>query len=222
MKRRIVALIASLAVITGLMSSRDSGAWFITAVKRAQDISIAVINFDSEEEILGTVEEDYYGRPCIYPGQNLVLLNNKNATLTMINNSSIDTQIRVRIEYTSFSSGVKSTEVYSADKDEDLQVEFANPGEWLPCKSASGEVCFYYVGPGYGSKVLSDPDNACSITPDVSNIDIIKSILYKNDIDTASYSGNEVTVDVIFEAKQADYVGWSALADYQINSDINN
>lgn len=221
MKKRIAALLASLAVIAGLMASQNSGAWFVTAVKRAQNIEIGVINFDSEEEILGTLEEDYYGRPCIYPGQNLVLLNNKDATIMMNNNSSIDTQVRVRIEYTSFSSGSRRTVTYSGSEEDDLEVEFANPGQWLPYKSGMDGTCFYYVGPDYGSDTLSDPDNAYSITPDISNLEIVKSVLYKQNIDSAAYSGNEVTVNIIFEAKQADYVGWSAIAEYQINSDVN-
>ena len=40
MKKRIVALVASLAVIAGLMASQGSYAWFVTAVKRAQNITI--------------------------------------------------------------------------------------------------------------------------------------------------------------------------------------
>lgn len=221
MKKRIIALIASLAVVAGLMMSQSSGAWFVTAVKRAQDIDIAVVNFDSEAEILGTMEEDYYGRPCIYPGQNLVLLNEKDATLTMNNNSSIDTQIRVKIEYTSFASGNAKTVTYSGDEDEDLEVSFVNPGQWLPNDNGMEGTYFYYVGPDYGSDKLTDIDDVYSISPSVANIRIIDSISYKQEIDTASYTGNEVTVNVIFEAKQADYVGWSTLASYQVNSGVN-
>ena len=28
-------------------------------------------------------------------------------------------------------------------------------------------------------------------------------------------------INIIFEAKQADYVGWSSLAEYQVNSGVN-
>lgn len=220
MKKRIAALIASLAVVLGLMSSQGSGAWFVTAVKRAQNIEIAVINYDSEAEFLGTLEEDYYGTPCIYPGQNLVLLNNKDATLTMNNNSSIDTQVRVRIEYTSYASGKATTVTYSG-KNEDLHVEFANPSQWLPYDNGMDGTCFYYVGPDYGSSVLKDIDDVYSISPAIPNLEIIKSVYYDKNIATADYSGNEVTVNIIFEAKQADYVGWSALGEYKVNTGVN-
>lgn len=220
MKKRIAALIASLAVVLGLMSSQGSGAWFVTAVKRAQNIDIAVINFDSETEFLGTLEEDYYGVPCIYPGQNLVLLNNKNATLTMTNSSSIDTQVRVKIEYTSYAAGSARTVTYSGSGADDLHVEFANPSQWLPYSDNMGNTYFYYVGPNYGSSVLTDIDDVYSITPAVPNLDIIKSVYYDKNVDTADYSGNEVTVNIIFEAKQADYVGWSSLGEYKVNSGV--
>lgn len=221
MKKRIAALIASLAVVIGVMMSQGSGAWFVTAVKRAQNISIAVMTYDSETETLGTLEEDYYGKPCIFPGQNLVLLNDKDATITMNNNSSIDTQIRVKIEYTSYSSGSAKTVVYSGSEDEDLSVEFANPGQWLSYNNGMDGTYFYYVGPDFGSSVLTDTDNVYSISPAVPSVDIIKGVSYKEDIDTSVYSGSEVTVNIIFEAKQADYVGWSTLAEYKVNSGVN-
>ena len=59
MKKRIVALVASLAVIAGLMASQGSYAWFVTAVKRAQNITIAVVGFDSAAASLDTLEEDF-------------------------------------------------------------------------------------------------------------------------------------------------------------------
>lgn len=221
MKKRIISLIASLAVVLGIMSSQGSGAWFITAVKKAQNIEIAVINYDSETEYLGTLEEDYYGVPCIYPGQNLVLVNNKESVITMNNNSSIDTQVRVRIEYTSYASGTAKTVTYSGSADEDLHVEFSNPNQWLPYNNGMDDTCFYYVGPNYGSSVLKDVDDVYSVTPAVPNLDIIKSVYYDKDINTVDYSGNEVTVNIIFEAKQADYVGWSTLGEYNVNTGIN-
>lgn len=221
MKKRIAALIASLAVVAGLMMSQGSGAWFVTAIKRAQNITIAVVNYDSEAEVLGTMEEDYYGKDCIFPGQNLVLLNEKDATLTMNNNSSIDTQIRVKIEYTSYASGKAETVTYKGSNDEELEVEFANPEQWLPYTDGFDGTNFYYVGPGFGSSVLSDPDDSYTVTPAVANVDIIKGVSYKKDIDANAYSGNEVEINIIFEAKQADYVGWSSLAEYHVNSGVN-
>lgn len=217
MIKRIVAVVASLAVVLGLMASESSYAWFVTSVKKAQRITIGVVNFDNSSAVsLNTLEEDFYGKACIYPGQNLVKLEGDDASLSMYNSSTVDSEIRVRIEYTSFADGVAKNVVYSASEEDDLQVVFANPECWLPYNNGMDGNCFYYVGPDFNKDKLTDLDDVYTITPDVADIKIIKSICYKESIDASLYSGNEVTVNVIFEAKQADYVGWSSLGEYQV------
>lgn len=222
MKKRIIALITSFAVIVGLMASQGSYAWFVTAIKRAQSITIAVVNYDSAAVGLDTLEEDFYGNKCIYPGQNLVLFQGNDATLAMFNNSTISTQVRVRIEYTSYSSGSAKDVVYSNSDKDDLQVVFANSSQWLPYDNGMDGCCFYYVGPNYGSSTLTDINKVYSINPDVTSLEIIEKVFYKTDIDTGLYSGNEVTINIVFEAKQADYVGWSTLGEYQVATDVEN
>ncbi len=222
MKKRIIAIVASLAVILGLMASQGSYAWFVTSVKRAQRITIGVVSFDSSSAIsLDSIEEDFYGRECIYPGQNLVNLNGEDATISMYNNSTVDSQIRVRVEYTSYQDGAAKNTVYSAAEDEDLQVVFKNPEQWLPYNNGMDGTCFYYVGPDYNKTELTNVDDVYTITPDISDVSIIESIHYKETINANLYSGNEVTVNIIFEAKQADYVGWSSLGEYHVETDID-
>ncbi len=221
MIKRIIALIASLAVVAGLMASESSYAWFVTAVRKAQRITIGVVSFDSSTAVsLDTLEEDFYGKACIYPGQNLVMVKGDDASLSMYNSSTVDTQIRVRIEYTSYAGGVPKTVTYSGSEDEDLLVEFVNADQWLAYDNGMDGCCYYYVGPDYGKDKLTDLDDVYTIEPDVADVSIIKSICYKESIDANLYSGNEVTVNVIFEAKQADYVGWSSLGEYQVATDV--
>ncbi len=223
MKKRIIALVASLAVLVGLFSSQGSYAWFVTAVKKAQRITIGVVSYDSSSAVsLDTLEQDFYGKECIYPGQNLVSLNGDEASLSMYNSSTIDTQIRVRIEYTSFADGVAKKVIYKGSDSEDLQVEFANPEQWIPYEEGMEGCCFYYVGPDYKKDTISDANDIYIVTPDVADISIIKSICYKNSIDANLYSGNEVEVNVIFEAKQADFVNWSSLGEYKVETDVKN
>ena len=151
-----------------------------------------------------------------------MLLDGKEATLTMYNSSTIDTQVRVKIEYTSYAGGTAKNTVYSGSESDDLAVEFANSSEWLPFDNGMDGCCYYYVGPNYGSSTLKDLNNVYNVKPDVASLDIINKVYYKSDIDTGLYSGNEVTVNVIFEAKQADYVGWSTLGEYQVATDVEN
>ncbi len=221
MIKRIIALIASLAVVLGLMTSQGSFAWFVTSVKRAQRMTIGVVSFDSSSAVsLDTLEEDFYGKACIYPGQNLVKLDGDDASISMYNSSTVDSQIRVRIEYTSFADGVAKEVVYSGSEKDDLQVVFANPEQWLPYNNGMDGTCYYYVGPDFNEAKLTDLDDVYTIQPDVADVEIIKSICYKESINASLYSGNKVTVNVIFEAKQADYVGWSSLGEYQVATEV--
>ncbi len=221
MIKRIIAFVASLAVIMGIMTSHSSYAWFVTSVKRAQRITIGVVSFDSSSAVsLDTLEEDFYGNACIYPGQNLVMLEGDEASISMYNSSTVDSQIRVRIEYTSFADGVAKEVVYSGSEKDDLQVVFANPEQWLPYDNGLDGNCYYYVGPDYGKSTLTSLDDVYTISPDIADVEIIESVCYKESIDANLYSGNEVTVNVIFEAKQADYVGWSSLGEYQVATEV--
>ena len=222
MKKRILTLIASLIVVFGLFASQGSNAWFVTAVKRAQNITIGAVNYSSGEAFsLDTLEEDYYGRPRIYPGQNLVVVNGSESSLTMFNSSTIDTQVRVKIEYTSYESGEAKTVTYKGDESEDFEVEFAEPSQWKLFDNGMDGAYFYYVGKDFGSAELTKADDSAVITPDVASLDIIRSVNYKSDIDTSLYSGNEVTVNIIFEAKQADYVQWSSLGQYSVSNSVD-
>ena len=221
MKKRVLTLIASLIVVAGLLASQGSNAWFVTAVKRAQNITIGAVSYSTGDAVsLDTVEEDFYGRPRIYPGQNLIVVNGEESALTMFNSSTIDTKIRVKIEYTSYKDGKAQTVVYSGAEDEDLEVEFADNSQWKLFDNGMDGACFYYVGNGFEGD-LTKADDAAAITPDIASVEMIRSVKYKDDIDASLYSGNEVTLNIIFEAKQADYVEWSAMGEYQVSDSVN-
>ena len=157
MKKRVLTLIASLIVVAGLLASQGSNAWFVTAVKRAQNITIGAVSYSTGDAVsLDTVEEDFYGRPRIYPGQNLIVVNGEESALTMFNSSTIDTKIRVKIEYTSYKDGKAQTVVYRGAEDEDLEVEFADNSQWKLFDNGMDGACFYYVGNGF--------EVACEVT----------------------------------------------------------
>ena len=73
---------------------------------------------------------------------------------------------------------------------------------------AVSEGIFAFTGDGPVDAIFDD------------SLPIIESVKYKENIDAALYSGNEVEVNIIFEAKQADYVGWSALGSYQVTTPV--
>lgn len=212
MNKRIIALIASLAVVIGLMSAGSSYAWFATSTKKAQSITVSVVSsvhsahltdLDGSDDIL------------IMQGDNLVSLDGKDAMLQLQNKSTADTQLRISIEYTSYKSGSAEQVTYSASADDDIVVTFANK-KWSKNVNAAGNCYFYYVGDSYQSDTLTSLDNLPSIGMDVSTIEAISSIVYKNSI-PYSYSGRKVNLKVTFESKQAENITWSTVDTYGVS-----
>lgn len=213
MNNRIIALVASLAVIIGLMTSGSSYAWFVTSTKKAQRIQVSLVS-----SLYSTFLTDLSGSDniIIMQGDNLVNLDGKDAMLQIENKSTADTQVRIKIEYTSYKTGSAQQVVYSADKDDDITVTFADK-TWSKNVNAADECYFYYMGNAYKSAEITSLDNLPSIGTDVKKIEAISSIVYKDDISYA-YSGRKVNVKVTFETKQADNLTWSTVDSYNVSA----
>ena len=72
------------------------------------------------------------------------------------------------------------------------------------------------MGDNYETAEISSLDKVPSIGPDVSYIDAVSSIVYKESI-TRAYSGQPVNIKVKFEAKQADNISWDTIDSYQLS-----
>lgn len=212
MSKRIILMIASLAVILGLMNCGSSYAWFVTAAKKQQTISVSVVSstntayltdLDSDESNIIIMQKD-----------NLVSLDGREAVLKIENKSTTDTQLRIAVEYTSCKDGKPEQVRYSAS-DDDITVEFADKN-WAKNINAGGDCYFYYVGDNYSGDEIDNLDSVASIGSDVSEIEAIKSIYYNEDV-SDNYSGQKINVKVIFESKQADNVTWSTVDEYGVS-----
>jgi len=71
------------------------------------------------------------------------------------------------------------------------------------------------MGDKYESESIADLNAVPSISSEISYIDAISSITYKENISKA-YAGQPVNLKVIFEAKQADNVSWNSIDSYQL------
>lgn len=213
MSKRIILLIASLAVVIGLMNCGDSYAWFVTAAQKKQSISVSVVSSVQSSYLTDLDLSD--SDVIIMQGDNLVSLDGRDASLKIENKSTADTQIRVAVEYTSCKNGKAEQVRYSASEDDDITVEFAD-GKWAKNVNAGGDCYFYYVGDEFTGGELDSVNDVPSIGADIAEIDVIKSIFYNNDI-SDSYSGQRINVKVIFESKQADNVTWSTVDEYGIS-----
>lgn len=212
MSKRIIVMIASLAVVIGLMASSSSYAWFSTTTSKKQTISVGLVS-SVHSAYLADIEAPYH--TVIMQGDNLVSLDGRPAMLQLENKSTTDTQLRISIEYTSYRTGVAQTKTYSAGEDDDITVKFA-PEKWAKCISSSGICYFYYMGDQYTGETVATADNVPAISSVTGKIPAISSISYNNDISSA-YSGKPVNVKVIFESKQANNVTWSAIDSYNVD-----
>ena len=120
MTKRIVAFVASLAVIIGLMNCGTSYAWFVTTLEKKQSISVSVVSASQTAKLTDLDSDE---KTVIMPGDNLVNLDGQGATLRINNGSTTDVQIRLSIEYTSYASGRAEQRFYSGSND-DIIVTF--------------------------------------------------------------------------------------------------
>ena len=210
MTKRIIAFVASLAVVIGLMNCGTSYAWFVTTLEKKQSISVSVV---SAAQTAKLTDLDSDEKTIIMPGDNLVNLDGQGAMLRINNGSTTDVQIRLSIEYTSYASGKAEQKIYSGSGD-DIDVTF-DANKWSKNTNASGTCYFYYMGDKYESESIADLNAVPSISSEISYIDAISSITYKENISKA-YAGQPVNLKVIFEAKQADNVSWNSIDSYQL------
>lgn len=211
MTKRIIAFVASLAVIIGLMNCGTSYAWFVTTQEKKQSISVSVVSASQTAKL---TDLDGDGQTIIMPGDNLVNLDGQGAMLRINNGSTADVQIRLSIEYTSYASGRAEQKIYSGN-DDDIDVSFA-ANKWSKNVNAGGVCYFYYMGDNYSSAEVYDLSLVPAVKSSVSYVDAISSIVYKDSISKA-YSGQPVNIKVSFEAKQADNISWSSIDSYQLS-----
>jgi len=136
--------------------------------------------------------------PIIYPGFEFV-----DTALSVNNQSPIESQLRVEIEYTKITNplGVLTTETvsYTNAVDDHLSVTFdstfVNSGDY-----------WYYNTTDYVVLVTSGA------------INIISSIYYDGDLTGNDYNNASVTVTVTIEVKQSDNVTWAELTSYDFST----
>lgn len=212
MTKRIILYVTSLAVVLGLMVSGSSYAWFASSTQKSQSISVSVVSnvFSAGLSDLIAAEET-----IIMQGDNLVNLDGNSASLQLENHSTTDTQVRVSIEYTSYSTGSARQVIYSASEEDDIIVEFASDA-WANDVNVGGKSYFYYVGSGNGSSAIENIDALPVITTHMGRIPVITKIAYKDDISYA-YSGKKINIKVTFESKQAENVTWTSIDTYDVS-----
>jgi hypothetical protein len=132
------------------------------------------------------------GSEIIYPNKELL-----SQAITVDNQSTIDTQLRLTINYTLVEE-VTSNKIYLDDVNDDLSVVFDNPFV------LDGDYWYY--------------QNTDFSIEDTGVMNIISSITYDGDSSSNEYASQTVNVQVIIQVKQADNVTWTDLATYDFET----
>lgn len=132
------------------------------------------------------------------PGEEIV-----DTPFSVDNESTIDSQLRIQIIYTKVTnnSGTITSEdiAYTASSTDAINVTMSSS------LYGSGEY-FYYLG------------DQSVIAKESGIIDLVSSIYYDGDYTGIDYSGEQITVTLKIQVKQADNVTWSELTEYDFEA----
>jgi hypothetical protein len=146
---------------------------------------------------IGDIDYDYSGsfideNEIIYPGKNLL-----DQAISVENQSNIDTQLRVKIEYTLIEE-TNSTKVYKDDVDDDLEVVFDS------AYILNGD--YWYFG-----------DTDFDIITN-GNKGVVSYIAYDGFNSSIEYEGQTINVEILIQIKQSEYVEWTDLVNYDFTT----
>ncbi len=217
MKNKIICLVLSLVLVGGLVGANGAYAWFVSSSGGASGSAGAVHLFTTGNvgyELVGDLAYPESADTIIPEDELLVALgdeeklaSDETCKMYLKNTSSVDSQLRIKILY---DYGDVTENVYSAaDAESPLTVEFSGDATWTydngyfyygtyDAEANSSDVIPAYVIPEEGT------------APDPEVIPLFSSIRYSGENTVSeNISGKTLTVKVIFEARQSEYVNWT-------------
>ena len=228
MKNKIICLVLSLVLVGGLMGANGAYAWFASKAGASSGGAGGEHNFSTGNVgiiVSGDFDKNY---TTIVPEDELLCTFNSedesgaaalgkitdytNCKMFLESTSSVDSQLRIKVEY-----GYGDTQNNAFDNSENspLTVEFTDSTLWT-----------YYDGYFYygefdettnSSSVISAFDPGKNPTPLL--IPLFDSIRYSGEnTENTQIAGKKLTVKVIFEARQSEFVDWTAFGE--INNEI--
>ncbi len=221
MKKKVLALIIILTAVVSLLLLGNSFGWFLTSggdeqLFRAQtidygDMDISLVGGCQIRPVYTNITDPTNPVEYAAPGANMIHIEQSEnvwvpGPLTMLNKSTILTNLRVHIEYSCWNATLNKLElkVYSPSQKTDFSVDFAVATDWV---YDAGTECWNYVPGGNPIPSATDLVNGDEIV-------LIKSMGYS----AALLPGNKyetlpVTVKLKVEAKQAEYATWQQIYD---------
>lgn len=229
MKNKIICLVLSLVLVGGLMGANGAYAWFVLSSGGSSGGAGGVHNFSTGNVgivVSGDFDKSY---TTIVPEDELLCAfdssdENGAAALAKItaypdckmfleSTSSVDSQLRIKVEY-----GYGDTQNNAFDNSENspLTVEFTDSSLW----TYNGGYFYYGVfeEDTNSSSVISAFDAAAENAIPLL-VPLFNSIRYSGEnTDNSQIAGKTLTVKVTFEARQSEFVDWTAFGE--INNEI--
>ena len=166
--------------------------WFADVIDLGSGtVSVGDIRYTKSGEFISSNQ-------IIQPGMELI-----DTPITLTNESSITSQMRVKIEYTKVTRPVDTLVIetvdYANSASDHLSVTF-------------GSTFVYDNGYWYYNGLTS------SIPADSGTIDVISSLYYDGNLVGNDYSGITCNISIVIEVKQNDNVSWSELTSYDFST----
>ena len=228
MKNKIICLVLSLVLVGGLMGANGAYAWFASKAGASSGGAGGEHNFSTGNVgiiVSGDFDKNY---TTIVPEDELLCTFNSedesgaaalgkitdytNCKMFLESTSSVDSQLRIKVEY-----GYGDTQNNAFDNSENspLTVEFTDSTLW----TYNGGYFYYgeFDETKNSSSVISAFDPEMNPTPLL--IPLFDSIRYSGEnTDNSQIAGKTLTVKVTFEARQSEFVDWTAFGE--INNEI--
>ena len=209
MKKKVIIIITVLTLALGVIVLIPTLAW-LTDLGSDKSQAISISNFSYSLiggcDIRSSYTDPLNANKYVAPGENMIYIESTPGvwvpgTLSVLNKSTIATNLRVRIEYTYVTGGVPAQVVYSPTQNADFTVDFAVPSDW---QYDAVTECWNYMPGGSNIAAVDLVANPSGITTVLINSMGYSSLLGPGN----AYEDKTVTVKFKVEAKQAEYATW--------------
>lgn len=163
-----------------------------------------IISVGDQNYVLGNLRYTLVEDPFISPSTIILPGDGTNygtelldTTISVTNNSTAPSQLRILVEYSEWTGTTHNTEVYRGGADEPFKAVFTTG---FTCV---GDYWYLYDG---GNPVILDVNSGL--------LNIITSMYYDGEYAGIDYSNNSITVSITIEVKNASDTDWSQATLY--------
>lgn len=167
-----------------------------------------IVNVGDQTYVLGSLRYTLVEDPFISPSTIILPGDGTNygtelldTTISVTNNSTGPSQLRILVEYSKWSGITHTTEVYKGGSDEPFKAVFT-----------TGFTC---VGDHW---YLYDGETPVTLNANSGLLNIITSMYYDGEYAGIDYSNNPITITITIEVKNASDTDWSQATLYSFKT----